>query len=86
MGEAVFTLTTDVPVCAARAMVCAPAHRAQPMTTALGRKDVPDEPQAYTGSLTWATAGIFFAIAALVLLALGLIINVAYGADNARLA
>ena len=35
----------------------------------------------YTGSLTWATAGIIFAIVALTLLALGLIINVAYGAD-----
>ena len=66
-------------------MVCAPAHRAQPMT--MGRS--PDgcdcmNLKRYTGSLTWATAGIFFAIAALTLLALGLIINVAYGADNAR--
>jgi hypothetical protein len=38
----------------------------------------------YTGSLTWATAGIIFAVIALVLFALGIIINVAYGADNVR--
>ena len=39
--------------------------------------------RGYRGSLTWATIGIGLAVAALILIGVGLLVEAAFGADNA---